>query len=116
VVVSLAILSVGAVVGLVILVQAQKANTFSRAKTMAVNAAELQMETIFRDAPSDVTTYNNLTFPVQDLRRAGGGDAGLITVTAAEPHLVTVSVVWQGQGTLSSGQVTLTALRTTAPR
>ena len=114
--VATALLAFGAVAGLTLLTQAQKANTFSRAKTMAVNAAEQQLETIFMDAPSNVLTYNNVTFPVQGLRRPGGADAGLITVSANQPHDVTVAVIWQGQGTLGPGQVTLNALRSEASR
>ena len=114
--VAMAILAFGAVAGLLLLVQAQKTNNFSRAKTMAINAAEQQLEAIFRDAPSNVLAYNNVTFPVGDLARPGGADAGLITVSGNQPHDVIISVVWQGQGTLTSGQITLNALRSTAPR
>ncbi|UCD56631.1 MAG: prepilin-type N-terminal cleavage/methylation domain-containing protein [Candidatus Hydrogenedentota bacterium] len=114
--VAMAILVFGAVAGLAILLQAQKSNNLSRAKTIATNAAEERMEAIFSDFPSNVTTYDNFTFPVADLVGAGGGAPGLITVSADEPRVVTVSVVWQGQGTLPTGQVILTALRSEATR
>jgi prepilin-type N-terminal cleavage/methylation domain-containing protein len=115
-VVAMSILAFGAVAGLSLLVQAQKASTSSRAKTMAINAAEQQLEAIFKDAPSSVLAYDNNTFPVQNLQRPGGGDAGLISVSATEPYLVNVSVVWEGQGILASARITLTALRTKATR
>ena len=114
--VSMVILAFGVVAGMTILVEAQKSNNFALAKTMAINETEQQLEAIFRDAPSTVTNYNNITFAVGDLVRPGGGPAGLITVSAAQPHLVTVSVVWQGQGNLSPGNVTLRSLRDTATR
>jgi len=109
--VSMAILAFGVVAGMMILVEAQKSNNFALAKTMAINESEQQMEAIFRDAPSTVMNYNNVTFAVGDLVRPGGGPAGLITVSAAQPRLVTVSVLWQGQGTLTPGNVTLRSLR-----
>ncbi len=115
-VVAMSILAFGAIAGLSLMVQAQKASTSSRAKTMAINAAEQQLEAVFKEAPSSVLAFNNNTFPVRNLQRPGGGDAGLITVSATEPHLVSVSVVWEGQGILSPGQITLTALRTEATR
>lgn len=115
-VVAMCILAFGVVAALSVLVEAQKASNFSRAKTMAINAAEEQLEAVFRDAPSSVLAYNNNPFPVGDLQRPGGGNPGLITVSAAEPHVVTVSVVWAGQGILAPGRVTLTALRSTATR
>jgi len=114
--VAMVLLAFAAVAGLSLLIQGQKAQNFSRVKTMATNAAEQQLETIFRDAPSNVLAYNNITFPVQGLTRPGGADAGLITVSGNQPHDVTVSVIWQGQGMLSSGDVTLNALRSEAPR
>ena len=114
--VAMAILVFGAIAGLSIMLQAHKANDLSRAKTMAINAAEQQIESVFRDAPSNVDAYNNITFPIGDLVRPGGGNAGLITVTATQPAAVTVNVAWQGQGILPQGQVTLTALRDRATR
>lgn len=115
-IVAIAILSLGSVGALTILTQAHKTNNASQAKTMATNAAEEQMEQIFNAAPSNVLAFHNQTFNVGDLRRPGGAPAGLITVAAGDPHLVTVTVVWQGQGTLSPGQVTLRALRSEAQR
>lgn len=115
-VVAMSILAFGVIAGLSLLVESQRASTFSRAKTRAVNAAEEQLEAIFKAAPSSVLAFNNNTFDVRNLQRPGGGDAGLITVSAAEPHVVNVSVVWQGQGILAPGRITLTALRSTATR
>lgn len=115
-VISVSILAVGAVLGLMLLVQAQKANNFSRAKTRAINAAEEQLEQIFMDSPGNVINFNNVTFAVPGMARPGGAPAGLIAVSNAQPHLVTVSVVWEGQGTLAPGQVTLTAERSEAER
>lgn len=114
--VAIAILAFGAVAGLMVMVQAQKTNNFARAKTVALNAAEEQMEAIFMDAPSNVSTYNNMTFVAGDLTRPGGGNPGLITVSANQPREVVVSVVWQGQGTLPSGQLALRAHRSEATR
>jgi hypothetical protein len=102
--------------GLALLVQAHKTNDFARAKTRAINAAEEQIEQIFMDAPSNVVTFNNMTFNVPGMSRPGGQPAGLITVSNAQPHLVTVAVVWEGQGTLAPGQVILTAERSEAAR
>ena len=115
--VATALLAFGAVAGLTLLIQAHSANNFSRAKTSAINAAEQQLEAIFLWNPATVfTTFNGVEFPVAGLTRPGGVDAGLITVSANQPHDVTVSVVWQGQGTLKAGQVTLNALRCEAQR
>ena len=115
-VVAVGILAVVAVAGFSVLLQAEKTNNASRAKTMAINAAQEQLEAIFKDAPSNVLSYNNVTFAVGDMVRPSGGNPGLITVTGAEPYLITVSVSWQGQGTLPSGQTVFRALRTTVAR
>ncbi|MBI5115282.1 prepilin-type N-terminal cleavage/methylation domain-containing protein [Candidatus Poribacteria bacterium] len=114
--VAMSILALGGVAGLMILIQAHKSNTVARVKTAAVNAAEQRLEEIFRDAPSNVFSFNNTTFPVGDLVAPAGGNPGLVTVTGNSPPVVTVTVTWRGQGTLSPGQVTMTALRSTAPR
>ena len=115
-IVAIVILAVGVIVTMTIMVQAQTSSNATRAKTMAINAAEQQLESIFKAAPSTVMTFNGNTFAVGDLVRPGGGDPGSITVAATQPRTITISVVWQGQGILPSGQVTLTALRSEAPR
>jgi type II secretory pathway pseudopilin PulG len=114
--VAMSILALGGVAGLTVIIQAHKSNTTARAKTAAVNAAEQRLEEIFREWPANVYSFNNVTFPVGDLVAPAGGNPGLVTVTGNNPPLVTVTVTWRGQGTLAAGQVTLTALRSTAPR
>ncbi len=130
---AISILALGAVAGLTVLVQAHKSNTMARAKTMAINAAQQQMETVFNAAPGDVNVwFNNQTFPVDNRDPAnpnvgnlvspvvqpdGTRNAGIITVDqTTNPPTVTVTVAWQGRGTLAPGQVTLTALRSPADR
>jgi len=115
-VIAVVLLTLGVVAAMSVLVQAQSASTSTTAKTMAINAAQEQMEAIFNDSPSNVLAWNNSTFTVGDLRRADGSFPGLITVTATQPRTITITVVWQGQGILSSGQVTVTALRSEATR
>lgn len=105
------ILAFGAVAALSVLVEAQKSNNFARAKTMAVNAAEQQLESIFQLPPGDAVDRNNTTFAVGDLVGPGGNPPGLVTVDANQPHRITVTVTWQGQGALAGGTVTLRALR-----
>ena len=115
-VIAVVILTFGVVTTMTVLVQAESANNGTRAKTMAINAAEEAMESIFRAAPAAVLTFNGNTFAVGDLTRPGGAPPGLITVAATVPRTITVTVVWQGQGTQPGGQVTLTALRSEATR
>ncbi|GAB4344127.1 MAG: hypothetical protein Kow0099_23250 [Candidatus Abyssubacteria bacterium] len=115
-IVAMTILAMGSVAVISILIQAHKTNAYSQAKTMAVNAAEEQLEQIFNAQPTDALDFNNQTFAVGDLMRPGGQPPGLITVAAGDPHLITVAVVWEGRGSRPGGQVTLTALRSEAPR
>jgi type II secretory pathway pseudopilin PulG len=115
-IVAMAILAMGAVAIISVLVQAHKTNAYSHAKTMAVNAAEEQLEQIFNAPAANVLDFNNQTFLVGDLTRPGGQPPGLITVGAGDPHPVTVDVVWEGRGTVAAGRVTITALRSEAER
>lgn len=114
--VAIVLLTFGVIAAMSVLVQAQSATTATAAKSMAINAAQEQMETILNDTPANVLMYNNMTFAVGDLVRPGGGQPGLITVTATQPRTVTISVAWQGQGMLPGGQVIITALRSEAQR
>ena len=114
--VAIVLLTFGVVAVMTVLVQAQTANNGTRAKTMAVNAAEETLESIFLADPTSVLGFNGQTFEVGNLVRADGSFPGLITVQATEPRTVTVSVVWRGLGTQPGGQVILTALRSEAPR
>lgn len=113
---ALVILTFGVVAALSILVEAHKANRLTRTKTMAINAAEEVIETILRDDPASVTGYGGRTFPVGKLVGPGNGNPGLVTVTGADPYLVTVTVTWQGQGILPAGTVTVRAVRSAANR
>jgi len=115
-VIAIVLLTFGVVTTMTVMVQAQTASNGTRARTMAINAAEAQLESIFKAAPSTVLNFNGQTFAVGNLVRPGGGAPGLITVAPAVPRTITVSVVWQGQGTQPGGQVTLTALRSEATR
>jgi type II secretory pathway pseudopilin PulG len=114
--VAVVLLTFGVMAAMTVLVQAQSSGTATTAKTMAINAAQQQMELILDDTPANVLIWNNTTFAVGDLVRPGGGPPGLITVAATQPRTITVSVVWQGQGILPAGQVTVTALRSEATR
>jgi prepilin-type N-terminal cleavage/methylation domain-containing protein len=117
---AMVILTFGVVAALQILVEAHKSNNFARAKTMAVNRAEEHLEWIFRDFPTNVDNYDDLWFAVGDLVGPGpAGEPGHITVTdpaLADPCTVTITVNWQGQGTLHAGNVTITAFRSTVER
>ena len=115
-VIAIVLLTFGVVTTMTVMVEAQSASNGTRAKTMAINAAEEQLESIFKAAPSTVLNFNGQTFAVGDLVRPGGGPPGLTTVTPTVPRTITISVVWQGQGTQPGGQVTLTALRSEATR
>ena len=115
-VVAIVLLTFGVVAAMTVLVQAQSSSNATTAKTMALNAAQEQLEMILNDSPSNVLTWNNTPFPVGDLARADGSAPGLITVAATQPRTITITVVWQGQGTLQSGQVMVTALRSEATR
>ncbi len=77
-VIAIVILTFGVVTTMTVLVQAEYANNGTRAKTMAINAAEEAMESIFRAAPAAVLTFNGNTFAVGDLTRPGGR----VTMTA----------------------------------
>ncbi len=116
--VAMTILAFAAVAGVMVLVQSHKANNASQAKTRALYAAEQELERIFQQDPSWVTNFvgNPQAFDVDGLQAPGGGQAGLVTVTGADPFTVTVTIQWQGGGTLAPGQVMLSALRSTAPR
>ncbi len=114
--VAIIILTFGVVAVISMLVEAHKSNAFSRAKTIAVNAAEQEMEAIFMAAPADIGIFNGDHFPVPGLRGPGGNDPMVVTVDANEPHTVTVTVTWAGGGTQRGGQITLRALRSTAER
>lgn len=115
-IVAIVILAFGVITTMTVMVRAQTSNNATRAKTMVINAAEQQLESIFKADPTTVMAFNGNTFAVGDLVGPGGGDPGSITVAATEPRTITISVVWQGQGILHAGQVTLTALRSEAPR
>ena len=116
-VIAVAILTFGVVTALTVLVHAQSSSNATTAKTMALNSAQEQLESIFQDDPSNVLTYNGFRFFVGDLAGAGpAGEPGLITVAATDPRPITITVAWQGQGTQPAGQITLTALRSEAAR
>jgi type II secretory pathway pseudopilin PulG len=115
-IVAIVLLTFGVIAAMSVLVQAQGSTTATTAKTMAINAAQQQLEAIYNDTPANVLTWNNTTFAVGDLVRADGSDPGLITVAATQPRRITITVVWQGQGTLQSGQIMITALRSEAQR
>ncbi len=115
--IAIVILTFGAIAVISVLIEAHKSNTFSRAKTIAVNAAEQEMESIFKDLPSSVTTYNGQHLPVPGLHGPAGNDPLVVTVAGgASPYLVTVTVTWAGMGTQRGGRVALTAWRSTAER
>jgi type II secretory pathway pseudopilin PulG len=116
-VIAVALLTFGVVAVMSVLVQAQNATHATSAKSMALNAAQQQMELILNDTPTNVLTWDTQTFAVGDLVRADGSPAGLISVDATTaPRTVTITVVWQGRGTLPSGQLTISALRSEATR
>jgi prepilin-type N-terminal cleavage/methylation domain-containing protein len=112
---AMVILTFGVVAALQILVEAHKSNNFARAKTMAVNRAEEQMEWIYQIPSYDDFAFNALNdswFAVGDLVGAGpNGEPGHITVVDSDPRVVTITVDWQGQGTLHEGHVLITAFR-----
>lgn len=120
--VAIVILTFGAVAIISVLIEAQKSNNFARAKTMAVNAAEQEMEAIFKAYPADVGWFNGQHFPVQGLTGppgndpSGGNDPMVVTVDENEPYRVTVTVTWMGRGTQRGGRIALTARRSTAER
>ena len=115
-VVAVALLTFGVIAVMSVLVQAQNSSNATTAKTMAINAAQEQMELILNDSPSNVLNWNNQTFVVGDLVAPGGGLPGNITVAATEPRTITITVSWQGLGALPSGQVTVSSLRSEATR
>jgi len=115
-VIAIVLLTFGVVTTMTVMVEAQTASNGTRAKTMAINAAEEQLESIFKAAPSTVLNFNGQTFAVGNLTGPAGGNPGAITVTATVPRTITISVVWQGRGTQPGGRVTLTALRSEATR
>ncbi|RJP23738.1 MAG: hypothetical protein C4520_05665 [Candidatus Abyssobacteria bacterium SURF_5] len=115
-IVAMTVLTFGVVAALSILVEAHKSNSFARAKTMAINAAEQQIEEIFERDPTMIMTFNNRTFAVGDLVGPGGNPPGSVIVDINEPHQVTVTVAWQGSGTLPSGTVSINAIRSEANR
>jgi type II secretory pathway pseudopilin PulG len=115
-VISIFILTIGVISLMTVLVNGEKWNRASQAKAMALNAAEERMEAIFFDAPSNIMLYNGQTFAVGNLQGPGGNPPGLITVTNTQPRQVTITVQWVGSGVLPAGNITLRALRSTAPR
>ena len=115
-IIAIVLLTFGVIAAMTVLVQAHSSSNDTTAKTMALNAAQEQLEIILDDSPSAVLTYNNTPFAVGDLARADGSQPGLITVAATQPRTITITVVWQGQGILPSGQVKVTALRSEATR
>ena len=116
--IAMVILAFGAVAALGILVEAHKANALAKAKTMAINRAEEQMEVIFQDSPELVEAkYDDTWFAVENLTGNGpAGEAGLITVSDTEPHEVRIEVTWNGSGTLSGGTISISAIRSEARR
>jgi len=115
-VIAILIMTVGAVSLMAVLVNSERASRASQAKSLALNAAEEQMEAIFWDAPTSVMDYDNVPFAVGNLQGAGGAQPGLITVTNTQPREVTVAVQWIGTGIVPAGSVTIRALRSTATR
>ena len=116
-VVAVAILTFGVVTALTVLVHAESSSNATTAKTLATSAAQEWMEGIFQDDPSNVLFYNGTLFTVGDLVGPGpAGEPGLITVTGAAPRTITITVIWQGQGTQPAGQIMMTALRSEAAR
>jgi prepilin-type N-terminal cleavage/methylation domain-containing protein len=115
--VAMIILTFGVVAALSILVEAHKSNNFAKAKTMAVNAAEERLENVFDAGPAFVESFDDTEFFVGDLVGNGtNGEPGLITVDGNQPHLVTVTVTWLGQGARAGGTVQIMARRDEAPR
>lgn len=115
-VIAIALLTFGVIAAMTVLVQAQSSTNATTAKTMAINAAQQQMELILNDSPSNVLNWNGTTFPVGDLAAPGGGQPGFITVAPTAPRTITITVTWQGLGTLPSGRVMISALRSEAAR
>lgn len=115
-VIAVVLLTLGVVATMSVLVHAQSSGNATTAKTMATNAAQDQLEAIFRDDPTMVLIYNGNQFNVGDLVAPGGGPPGLITVAPSLPRTITITVTWRGQGTQPAGRVTLTALRSEATR
>ncbi len=115
-VIAIVLLTFGVIAAMSVLVQAQSSTNATTAKTMATNAAQEQMEMILNDSPSNVLAWDNTPFNVGDLVAPGGGQPGLITVAPTTPRTITITVAWQGLGTLPSGQVTISALRSEATR
>jgi prepilin-type N-terminal cleavage/methylation domain-containing protein len=115
-VVAVMIMAIGAVSLMAVLVNSERASRASQAKSLALNAAEEQMEAIFWDAPTSVMDYNGQTFAVGNLQGAGGNLPGTITVANTQPREVTVAVQWIGTGIVPAGSVTIRALRSTATR
>ena len=125
--VAIVILTFGAIAVMSVLIEAHTSHAFSRGKTIAINAAEQEMESIFKDFPSNVGIYNNQHFAVPGLYGPagndpdGGNDPLVVTITDNEMglvglHRVIVTVTWVGTGTRRGGRITLSALRSTADR
>ena len=113
------IMTIGVVSLMLVLVNGERANRASEAKTLAMNAAEERMEAIFRADPTTVMAFNGQTFDVGNLIGTfgpTGDDPGMITVANTQPRQVTITVQWIGTGILPGGTVTLRALRSMAVR
>jgi type II secretory pathway pseudopilin PulG len=123
---AMVILVFGAIAALSILVEAHRSNTMARAKTMAVNAAEEQMEIIFQLPPASDMDRDNQWFPVKNLPGPGPlgedgiGQAGFVDITPGDvpgyPDRIDITVTWLGQGTLPAGRVTISAQRSQIDR
>ena len=125
--VAIVILTFGAIAVMSVLIEAHTSHAFSRAKTIAINAAEQEMESIFKDFPNKVGVYKDQHFAVPGLNGPagndpdGGNDPLVVTVTDnemgfADLHRVTVTVTWVGIGSQRGGRISLSALRDTADR
>ena len=89
---------------------ASRANRMAQHKTIALSAAQNEMENILADDPTNVTAHNGRTFPVFGIPTTADGDPGAIVVAAGDPHRITITVTWV------DGSVALVALRSETAR